>query len=643
MRLSHPLLRTLTMPAARPGAGSASPSPRRRRRLAALATVLLSTGTVALIAPAPASAESYARPSSGTFTLHGHGFGHGRGMSQWGAYGAAHLGVPYRTILSTYYPGTTLTTSATSTIRVRLTLDSGQLRAASGGGLALVETSGVTTPLSTAASQWRLAPNGSGSLTLQQLTDTWHAVPVHGSGSVASGARFTASSGLVRLFRANNTSTAYRGTPSAVLSGTSILSVLRLPVDDYLRGVVPRESPASWPADALRSQAVAARTYAVAAAGRNARSSSDLCDSTACQVFSGTTSYTAAGSASSLEYASSDSAVRDTAAQILTYGGAPAVTEYSSSNGGWSTSGGVPYLVAKADPWDGAAPGNPVHSWTTTMRASDLEARYPSIGTLQQIQVTSRDAHGDWGGRVLTAVLVGSRGSQAVSGGSLASGLLSSWFTIQSTLPFGHLDVAAASPGGRLHVTGWAVDPDTTAPIAVHVYVDGRNVSQAPAAASRPDVAAVWPTWGASHGFDLQLPASRGTHSVCAYAINVGSPTVNPSLGCLTATVSDSAPYGHLDAATWTGSRVALAGWAADADSRSPVRVTTTVDGAASVSVSTSVARPDVAAVYPAAGPDAGFTTTLTTARGSHAVCAAATDAGGGPASPLGCVRVVVP
>ena len=68
--------------------------------------------------------------------------------------------------------------------------------------------------------------------------------------------------------------------------------------------------------------------------------------------------------------------------------------------------GGQPYLVAKADPWDGAV-ANPMHTWTATLPASTIQAYYPSVGKLQRLVITSRDGNGDWGGRINTVVLQG--------------------------------------------------------------------------------------------------------------------------------------------------------------------------------------------------------------------------------------------
>jgi peptidoglycan hydrolase-like amidase len=115
----------------------------------------------------------------------------------------------------------------------------------------------------------------------------------------------------------------------------------------------------------------------------------------------------------------------------LTHRGRPAFTQFASSSGGWTSAGGQPYLVAKRDPWDDWA-GNPMHSWTTTIDTARLESIYPRLGQLERIRVTRREGHGQGGGRILTAVLVGSSGRVQVTGDTLRSayGLRSTWWTV---------------------------------------------------------------------------------------------------------------------------------------------------------------------------------------------------------------------
>lgn len=406
-----------------------------------MVAVLTTAGLVSLGAVSAHADEVFNRPSSGVWTVSGHGYGHGHGMSAWGAYGAAYLGQGYQGILSTYYPGTVMSSIAHQDVRVRLTADTGALRVSAASGLTAVESSGVRTTLP-AADQWRLVPSGSG-LQLQALTGgAWNGFALSGSTTLTSPVRFEGPP-RIRVWKSDNTSTDYPGSVAAVAASGWVATVLTLPLETYVVGVVSREVFPSWPSAALRAFAVAARSVAVQFI-RRGNATYDICDTTQCQVFTGPTAYSSSGGATSMWYASSTAAGTDTAGQVLTYQGAVATTQYSASNGGWSTNGGLPYLPARADPWDGAAPGDPVHSWQASLPASALEASFPSVGSLERVVVTSRDGNGDWGGRVLTVRLEGSGGSVNTTGSAVMNvrsyptfrdGLMSSWWSLGTPAP----------------------------------------------------------------------------------------------------------------------------------------------------------------------------------------------------------------
>ncbi len=182
----------------------------------------------------------------------------------------------------------------------------------------------------------------------------------------------------------------YRGSMALVKWGSSGRTINRVLVEDYVRGVVPAEMPTSWPADAVRAQAVAARSYAVRLRTNRRYPSYDLCDTTACQVYRGMGAETTGG----------DAAVRATAGTILTYRGTVALTQFASSNGGHSAQGDYPYLRPQPDPYDGAVRSQ---AWTRTIAATDIERRWPSVGTLCGAAGHRRDGAGAWGGRVGTS------------------------------------------------------------------------------------------------------------------------------------------------------------------------------------------------------------------------------------------------
>ena len=99
--------------------------------------------------------------------------------------------------------------------------------------------------------------------------------------------------------------------------------------------------------------------------------------------------------------------------------------------------------------------------------------------------------------------------------------------------PTGFLD-SVKTTATSVTVKGWALDPDTTDPIAVHMYVDGTGQAFV-AGPARPDIAAVF-GMGDRHGFTTTMSAPPGSHSVCLYAINTPA-GANATLGCRTVTV----------------------------------------------------------------------------------------------------------
>jgi len=202
-------------------------------------------------------------------------------------------------------------------------------------------------------------------------------------------------------------------------------TVNRVPLDSYLKGVVPKETFTSWHPAALQSQAIAARTYAAFEMAEPLSRTYQICDTSACQVYGGF----------SAEYATTNAAVDATAGQVrLDAEGKPAFTQFSSSNGGWTVAGTQPYLVAQPDPYDGWS-GNSNSSWTLPLTAGNVEQHYPAVGTLTSIAVDTRDGSGDWGGRALAMTLTGTAGTVQTTGEEFRTlvGLKSSWFVLRVT------------------------------------------------------------------------------------------------------------------------------------------------------------------------------------------------------------------
>ena len=402
----------------------------RALSLAATTTIVAAT---ALVGSGPATAvETYLRPVGSVVTLAGHGYGHGHGMSQYGAWGAAQRGRTWQQIVDFYYPGTTRTAVGNPTLRVSVAgglgdrvvvLPAAGLRASYG----TARTSLTALPVTSFGQPilyWYVARSGTGAVLRfarkDNKTFTYPAV-------TGTQVNLENSSNKVVAQSSSGALITYVGRLSGVAVGTSTVKpVLSLPMESYLKTVVPSEMPASWTRAAVSAQSVAARTYAYYSL-RHPSTTYDICDTTTCQVFNGT-SRVSAGRTTTYEYAASNAAIAATAGTVLAYEGAVAFTQFSSSNGGWTSAGAQGYLVAKADPFDGIA-ANANSTWSATVRVSTIEDRWPSIGTYRALQVRSRVGHGQWGGRIVTASVVGSAGTVNVTGAALraALGLRSEW------------------------------------------------------------------------------------------------------------------------------------------------------------------------------------------------------------------------
>ncbi len=87
--------------------------------------------------------------------------------------------------------------------------------------------------------------------------------------------------------------------------------------------------------------------------------------------------------------------------------GAPALTQFSSSNGGATAATPLPYMVAQADPWDSTAAKNPRLAWTDSVSAAQLRARCRGAGDITAVRVLAREGAGPWGGRISQMEIVG--------------------------------------------------------------------------------------------------------------------------------------------------------------------------------------------------------------------------------------------
>jgi stage II sporulation protein D len=406
-----------------------------RRRVAGSAAVAATALAASVLsAPAAAAGQTYYVPITKSWTVRGHGYGHGHGMSQYGAQGAAIQGLKYTDIVDFYYPGTTWD-QVEGNIRVLISSDTtSDLEVKPRKGLVVRDLVGKARwalPVKDKIDRWRLLPVAKGRTAVQlHNASGWHRwdVPDHVD-TFKGNAQFEATGPMTLLVPGGSDVVGhkYRGIlrsaqPYPGANTRDTVNVLTM--DQYIQGVVPYEMPASWKQQALRAQSVAARTYATYERALNPRRYWQICDTTACQVYRG----------AAAEQDPSNTAVKATAGEILTYNGKPAFTQFSSSSGGWTADGGQPYLPAKRDPYDDF-PDNAMHSWAVPVSADTLENSHPEVGSLIDVKVTKRDGNGQWNGRVVQVVLEGTKGNAYMTGDDFrwTLGLRSTWFTIAPT------------------------------------------------------------------------------------------------------------------------------------------------------------------------------------------------------------------
>lgn len=350
----------------------------------------------------------------------GVGFGHGVGMSQWGARGRAFDGQDAPTILSAYYPGTTLGSAVGFRLDMRVLLLH-HLHLPAGAAITV-----VSGPVSLSSGQLlntgdRLmlsaAPDGGVTVTLSTtpatsvatiaVGDRW---TISGSDTTELGVGFKPAP-VTPAGRAN----VYHGSITLAPSWSGLDVVNDVSLETYLDGSVPAEMPARWPFEALRAQAIAARSYALVHQ-RDAAALSDLDDSTASQVYLGARS----------ERLVTNDAVATTAGLVLLYDGAPILAYYHACDAGHTENAsnlfpGVwePYLLGVSDIAPNGVPydhGCTHATWQTgaLTRAQLAAALEPAvraqIGTLHWVDLSDRSSTG----RVVEVVVSGSRGTVAI-------------------------------------------------------------------------------------------------------------------------------------------------------------------------------------------------------------------------------------
>ncbi len=216
----------------------------------------------------------------------------------------------------------------------------------------------------------------------------------------------------------------YRGDFLITVQNRKLTLINRLMMEEYLRGVVPREVSPSWEMASLKAQAIAARTYTIASLNRHGATNYDLCATTHCQVYGGATA----------EHPNTDRAVAETAGQIVTYNNKVISAFYFDSSGGYTSDvadvwgASIPYLKPVPD-WDFKSPKA---QWTKTFNWPEFQViiakSYPKIGALQQILPVAFGREG----RVMKLLLKGAFGETTVNAEQFRynTGLLSSNFQL---------------------------------------------------------------------------------------------------------------------------------------------------------------------------------------------------------------------
>jgi SpoIID/LytB domain protein len=357
---------------------------------------VLAAAVCVLVLPASAAGKAW--------VVKGAGFGHGAGMSQYGAYGYAKHGFTYDAILAHYYTGTTLGATADRTVRVLLRPNVPRVGfrgadAACGAGLSPGKI-------------YTAKRKGAGVVVRSKK-----AVVARCGGLLTA----TGPAGVEVIGKGT-----YRGAlevrPAAAAGRMNAINAVGL--EDYVRGVVPKESPASWPPEALKAQAVAARSYAIASPVHG--NGFDQYDDTRSQAYGGV----------SAETAKTDQAVAATALQVVLFEGAPAKTFFFSTSGGHTENNEnsslgfgqppIPYLRGVEDPYE-AETGSRYEHWTRKFSVSKMRRALGGMvrGRLRNIIVTQRGVSP----RIVHADLIGSGGTTTVTGPDLkdALGLPDTW------------------------------------------------------------------------------------------------------------------------------------------------------------------------------------------------------------------------
>jgi stage II sporulation protein D len=366
-----------------------------------------------LLAAIAAAALAVPASAGAAITIDGRGFGHGVGMSQYGAYGyALRENRSAAFILAHYYTGTTLGTVGAVHVRIRLKRVSSPILCSASR---VTDATGSSRSLNESR-RYQFQRAGTATLRVIDTRTDRRLASLRAPLRVTGGATV-----CLRGLAENGTSNGdYRGAQVLIRDGSKVLVVNDVHIRHYLYGVVPAEMPTSWRLEAVKAQAIAARTYTM----RNLHPDRDfdLFTDVRSQQYEGQDAETARG----------QSAVRSTDGRVILYNGQLIDALYHSTSGGRTASNEeafgsdpAPYLRSVADPHDDLSP---VHTWRVTLSNATAQSRLGDLvmGTLQSLSVTQRGPSG----RALQVQVVGSGGTRTAAASVIRTRLQlrSTWF-----------------------------------------------------------------------------------------------------------------------------------------------------------------------------------------------------------------------
>jgi stage II sporulation protein D len=365
------------------------------------------TLTVAIVAVACTGTAGAAE----RWSMRGAGWGHGIGLSQWGSYGYAKQGAGYREIVDHYYRDTRIETRDGGVVRVLLQPNrpTVYLRHATQAGDRMLDQDSLYKVTRSGGQVILRSARGRKLATFDAMVRVVGGRHVRLLGRADNGVR----DGL------------YRGALEIrTAAGSGLNAINAIAMEDYLLGVVPSESPSSWPSAALQAQAVVARSYALASnvSGKGFNQYAD----TRSQMYRGYLG----------EAPATTAAVGATRGEIVTYRGTVATTFFFSTSGGYTENIENAFVGAQPRPWlkgvkDPYDDPSPYHRWSLNFSRASLGAKLGSWvkGRFRALKVLKRGVSP----RVVRARVVGSRGSTVVTGPQIRArvGLRDTWFHLR--------------------------------------------------------------------------------------------------------------------------------------------------------------------------------------------------------------------